>query len=34
MKKSSIVLIPTDEETTITYSVNFNHPDLKNRWAT
>lgn len=31
--KSSIVLIPS-EKTTITYSVNFNHPELKNRWAT
>lgn len=31
--KSSIVLIPS-EKTTITYSVNFNHPELKNRWTT
>ena len=31
--KSSIVLIPSDK-TTITYSVNFNHPELKNRWVT
>lgn len=31
--KSSIVLIPGDK-TTITYSVNFNHPELKNRWVT
>lgn len=30
--KSSIVLIPSDK-TTITYSVNFNHPELKNRWV-
>ncbi|MBR2386607.1 UDP-3-O-acyl-N-acetylglucosamine deacetylase [bacterium] len=32
--KSSIVLIPSNEETTITYSVNFDHPELKNRWTT
>ncbi len=31
--KSSIVFIP-DDKTTITYSVNFNHPELKQRWAT
>lgn len=31
--KSSIVLIPSDK-TTITYAVNFNHPELKNRWVT
>ena len=31
--KSSVVLIPSDK-TTITYSVNFNHPELKNRWIT
>ena len=31
--KSSIVLIP-DNITTITYSVDFNHPDLKQRWVT
>lgn len=31
--KSSIVMIPSDK-TTITYSVNFNHPELKNRWVT
>ena len=31
--KSSVVLIPSDK-TTITYSVNFNHPELKNRWVT
>lgn len=30
---SSIVLIPTENKTTITYSVNFRHPDLKNRWV-
>ena len=29
---SSITLIP-DESTTITYAVNFNHPDLNNRWV-
>lgn len=31
--KSSIVLIPSDK-TTITYLVNFKHPELKNRWVT
>ena len=31
--KSSIVLIPSDK-TTITYAVNFNHPDLAQRWVT
>ena len=31
---SSIVLIPSNDETKITYSVNFNHPDLNNRWVT
>lgn len=30
---SSIVLIPSENSTTITYSVNFNHPDLNNRWV-
>lgn len=30
---SSIVLIPSSDETKITYSVNFNHPDLNNRWV-
>ena len=30
---SSIVLFPSENETTITYSVNFNHPDLNNRWV-
>ncbi len=32
--KSSIVLIPDSDETNITYSVNFDHKDLKNRFAT
>lgn len=31
--KSAIILIPSDK-TTITYAVNFNHPELKNRWVT
>jgi len=31
--KSSISLVPQEGETTITYAVNFNHPELKNRWA-
>ena len=30
---STIALIPTDKPTTITYMVNFRHPDLKNRWV-
>ena len=30
---SLIVLSPQEEKTTITYAVNFNHPDLKNRWV-
>jgi len=31
---SSIVLLPTPEtKTTITYAVNFNHPDLRKRWV-
>ena len=30
---SSIVLLPDENETTITYGVNFNHPDLNNRWV-
>jgi len=31
---STIALIPTpDAKTTITYAVNFNHPDLKMRWV-
>ncbi len=29
---SSIVLVPNDT-TTITYMVNYNHPDLNNRWV-
>lgn len=32
-KNASIFIIPTDTETKITYAVNFNHPDLKNRWT-
>lgn len=31
--KSSISLVPQEGDTTITYMVNFNHPELKNRWA-
>ncbi len=30
---SSIVIMPSKVETTITYSVNFNHPDLRQRWV-
>ena len=27
------VLMPKQGQTTITYAVNYNHPDLKNRWV-
>lgn len=30
---SSIVLLPSENKTSITYCVNFNHPDLNNRWV-
>lgn len=30
---SSIILMPDENPTTITYAVNFNHPDLNNRWV-
>ncbi len=30
---SMIVLMPNLGKTTITYAVNYNHPDLKNRWV-
>ncbi len=30
---SMIVLMPSQAKTTITYAVNYNHPDLKNRWV-
>lgn len=30
---STIALIPSENETSITYCVNFNHPDLNNRWV-
>lgn len=30
---SSITLIPDENPTTILYAVNFNHPDLNNRWV-
>lgn len=30
---SSIVVMPHQDKTTITYAVNYNHPDLKNRWV-
>ena len=30
---SLIVIMPSKTETTITYLVNFNHPDLKQRWV-
>ena len=31
---SSISLIPSECATSITYAVNFNHPDLRQRWVT
>lgn len=31
--KTSLVILP-DKETRITYSVNYEHPDLHNRWVT
>ena len=30
---SMIVLMPNQGKTTITYAVNYDHPDLKNRWV-
>ena len=34
VKNNSIItLTPTNQPTTITYMVNFRHPDLKNRWV-
>ncbi len=30
--KSTVILMPQDDETKITYAVNFNHPELNNRW--
>lgn len=30
---SAIILMPDNQETSITYCVNFNHPDLNNRWV-
>jgi len=30
---SSIFISPSENKTTITYMVNFNHPDLNNRWV-
>ena len=30
---SMIVLMPSQNKTTITYAVNYDHPDLKNRWV-
>ncbi len=32
--KSVITLLPIESDTEITYVVNYNHPDLKNRFAT
>ena len=32
--KSHIVILPSDDKTKITYSVNYNHPDYKNRFMT
>lgn len=30
---SSIAILPSSDKTNITYSVNFNHPDLRYRWV-
>jgi len=30
--RSAIILMPSEEDTRITYAVNFNHPELNNRW--
>ncbi len=32
--KSHVIILPSDDETRITYSVNYNHPDLKERFVT
>lgn len=31
---SAIFIVPSAQPTKITYAVNFNHPDLNNRWVT
>lgn len=31
--RSAVVILPNDNDTKITYAVNFNHPELKNRWV-
>ncbi len=32
--KSHVIILPTDDETKITYSVDYEHPDLKGRFVT
>ena len=31
--KSAVIIMPQEDETKITYAVNFNHPELNNRWV-
>ena len=31
--KSAVIILPSENETKITYAVNFNHPELNNRWS-
>ena len=31
--KSAVIIMPSEEDTKITYAVNFNHPELNNRWT-
>jgi len=31
--RSAIIILPSENDTKITYAVNFNHPMLKNRWS-
>jgi len=31
--KSTVAILPSQCDTKITYAVNYNHPDLKNRWC-
>ncbi len=30
--RSAVIIMPSEDETKITYAVNFNHPELNNRW--
>ena len=31
--KSAVIILPSENEKKITYAVNFNHPELNNRWS-